>query len=91
MEKDSLRVRASRLFDIPQDFPGGLLHIEMTGDREIFVENHKGILELSENEVILSFGKAGKLHIVGDNLAVTAMNSEEIRLSGKIGNVAFGE
>ena len=52
-------VRASRLFDIPQDIPGGLLHIEMTGDREVFVENHKGILALSENEVILAFGKAG--------------------------------
>ncbi|MBQ6847253.1 MAG: YabP/YqfC family sporulation protein [Oscillospiraceae bacterium] len=90
MEKDSFRVRASRLFDIPQDIPGGLLHIEMTGDREVFVENHKGILELSENEVILSFGKAGKLHIQGSNLAVTAMNPEEIRLSGIIENVAFG-
>lgn len=89
MEKDSFRVRASRLFDIPQDVGGGLLHIEMTEDREVFVGNHRGILELSENLVVLSFGKNGKLRIEGANLSVSAMNSEEIRLSGKISGVSF--
>ena len=90
MEKDSLKLRALRLFDIPQDAPGGLLHVEMTGNREVFVENHKGILEMSENEVVLCFGKGEKLHVTGTDITVSAMNSEEIRLSGRIESVGFG-
>lgn len=89
MPKESIRVRAAELFDIPADTGGGILHIEMSGNREVFVENHKGILELGENEVILNAGK-GTVRVLGQRLCVLAMNPEEIRLSGLIESVSFG-
>lgn len=83
MKKENLYVRAADIFDIPADPVGGLLHVEMTGGREVFVENHKGILELSENEAVLSAdGKT--LRITGDKIAVLAMNTSEVRFSGNI-------
>lgn len=91
MEKENLMMKASRLFDLPGEALGGMLRVELTGNREVFVGNHKGILELSENEVVLSFGKKEKLHILGRNLIVSAMTTEEIRLSGIINTVGFGD
>ena len=91
MEKENLMMKASRLFDLPGEALGGMLRVELTGNREVFVGNHKGILELSENEVVLSFGKKEKLHILGSNLIVSAMTTEEIRLSGIIDSVGFGD
>ena len=91
LEKDSLMMKASRLFDLPGDALGGMLRVELMGNREVFVGNHRGILELSENEVVLNYGKNDKLHILGDNLTVSAMTTEEIRLSGIIGSVSFGD
>lgn len=91
MEKENLMMKASRLFDLPGEALGGMLRVELTGNREVFVGNHKGILELSENEVVLSFGKKEKLHILGRNLIVSAMTTEEIRLSGIIDSVGFGD
>lgn len=88
MAKESIRVRAADMFDIPADTRGGLLHIEMTGNREVFIENHKGILELSENEVLLNGGKK-TVRVVGSGLCVLAMNAEEVRLSGVIESISF--
>ncbi|MBQ4545188.1 MAG: sporulation protein [Oscillospiraceae bacterium] len=88
MQKDSFRVRAADLLDIPADIKGGLLHIEITGKREVFIENHKGILELSENEVTLNAGKE-TVRVLGQKLRVLAMNNNEIRLSGIIESVGF--
>ncbi len=88
MKKESIYARAADIFDIPADPVGGLLHVEMTGDREIFVENHKGILELNDNTAVLSAdGKT--LKIVGDRITVLAMNSGEIRLGGNIHSITL--
>ena len=88
MSKESIRVRAAEMFDIPADTRGGLLHIEMSGNKEVFFENHKGILELSDNEVVLNSGK-GMVRVVGQRLVVLAMNADEIRLSGIIESISF--
>ena len=88
MNREDLHGNAARIFDIPADTRGGLLHIEMTGNREVFVENFKGIKELSENEVIINAGRRD-LRIIGDKLRIAAMNSNELRLFGNIGSISF--
>ena len=88
MPKDSFRVRAAEFFDVPSDIEGGLLHIELKENRAIYIENHKGILELMENEVLLDGGN----HLVrvrGSRLCINAINTCEIRLSGQIESVSF--
>ena len=88
MKKEDIRLRAAELFDIPADTRGGLIHIEMTGNREVYVENHKGILALGEDEIILNAGKQ-TVRIIGKGLRVLAMNSCEIRLSGTVDSINF--
>lgn len=88
MNREAFHSGAARIFDIPADICGGLLHIEMTGNREVFIENFKGISELSENEVIINAGRKN-LRITGDKLRIGAMNSNEMRLFGNIGSISF--
>ena len=88
MNREDFHAGAARIFDIPADTQGGLLHVEMTGNREVFVENFKGIKELSENEVIINAGRRD-LRIIGDKLRIAAMNSNELRLFGNIGSISF--
>ncbi len=88
MQKEGLRERAAGLFDVPADMMAGLLHIEMTGNREFFIENHKGIIELSENEVTINAGKT-VVHVAGQRLTVLSMNSAELRLGGYIESIRF--
>ncbi len=88
MPRENFFVRAADLFDIPADTTGGLLHIEITGNRELLVENHKGIIELGENEILLNIGK-GSLRVLGARLGVLSMNAEAVRISGVIEGVSF--
>ncbi len=87
-KKERLLVRAAELFDLPADAVAGLMHMEITGARDFFIENHKGILEYDETIVILNAGT----HIVqieGQALHLTAMSNAALRLSGTISAIHF--
>ena len=90
MEKKNILQKAFRVFDIPEDIKGGSIHIELCGRNEVFVENHKGILTLSETEVEISAGKES-LRVTGVDLSVLAMNADEVRICGNIESVHFGK
>ena len=35
---------AAELFDLPADVVAGLPHVEVVGNREFYMENHRGII-----------------------------------------------
>ena len=39
-----IRTRMAELFDLPADLVAGLSHLEILGDRQLFLEGHSGIL-----------------------------------------------
>ena len=36
--------RMAELFDLPADVAAGLSHMELLGDRQLFLEGHEGLL-----------------------------------------------
>ncbi|MBQ5778121.1 MAG: YabP/YqfC family sporulation protein, partial [Oscillospiraceae bacterium] len=64
-------------------------HIEIESNREVFFENHKGIISLSEEEVEIN-SPDGCVVVCGSRLKVSAMNSEELRIAGAIDKIEFG-
>lgn len=80
--------RAAHALDIPAEAVAGVSYIEITGTREMLVENHKGILEYTENEIKVNIGK-NVLRITGQCLSVDAMNSNQLKLTGNIEAVEF--
>ncbi len=90
MKKESIFVKTADMFDIPADTKGGLLHIEVSGRREVFIENHKGIVNLCEEEIEVN-SCSGSVCVMGSELRVKAMNSLELAVCGKIEKIEFKE
>ena len=60
----------------------------LSGDSHLLIENHRGILEYSEEKVVLAL-KRGRISISGSKLKLCAMNSAELLISGRIENVEW--
>lgn len=73
----------AELFDLPADVVAGLPHLEMAGDRQLFIEHHEGILSYSDTCVDVNTSR-GVLRIRGTGLNLLAMTAEELRIGGLI-------
>ncbi len=80
--------RAAELFDLPADVIAGVSRVEVTGGREVLVENHGGILEYTEELVKIS-GGAVIIEVRGHGLVLESMSSAELKLRGQIFGVEF--
>ena len=48
---------AAELFDLPADVVAGLPHVEVVGNREFYMENHRGILSYGGEEIAVNAEK----------------------------------
>ena len=78
----------AELFDLPGDVVAGLPHLEMIGQRQLFLEHHTGILSYSEEQIDANT-PAGVLRVTGAGLNLLAMTAEELRIGGRIDAVEW--
>ena len=78
----------AELFDLPADIVAGLPHLEMVGQRQLYLEHHTGLLSYS-TERIDANTTAGVLRVTGRELSLIAMTAEELRIGGRIEAVAW--
>lgn len=74
--------------DLPSDVILELPRITTIGQIHAYIENHKGLLIFSEQELRLKL-KQGQLKITGKNFVLRMMLPEEILLEGTIENISF--
>lgn len=85
---DSLKSHISDILELPKDIILDLPRITMISNIQINVENHKGILEYSDNLVKIK-AKYGFIKIEGLDIFIKSIVNEEIVISGKIHKVEF--
>ena len=73
---------------LPKDSMLGASIITVTGNTDVFVENYKGILEYS-NELILLQGKKCKIELKGKRLNIVYYTNEDMKICGCIDSVRF--
>lgn len=73
---------------LPKDSMLGASIITVTGNTDIFIENYKGILQYS-NELILLQGKNCKIELKGKRLNIVYYTNEDMKISGIIESVCF--
>ena len=78
--------RTAEALDLPGDVLAGLPHIELTGNRELRMENHKAILAYGEEEIRISGGKL-EITVRGRGLELRAMNAGQLFITGAIQGV----
>lgn len=80
--------RAAETLDLPADALAGLPRLELVGDGELRVENHKGILAYGREEIHIS-GGVYLIKIAGQELELRAMTAIELLITGKISQITL--
>jgi len=73
---------------LPKDIMMGRFMLSMTGNREAFIENYKGILEYTDTVILLQT-KQGQVRFEGTNLVIEYYTNEDMKISGHIASVVF--
>lgn len=84
--REGILEKTAAAFDLPRDVIAGLPRLELIGDRQLRMENHKGILSYGRQEICVSGGKM-IVRVRGENLDLKAMNALELLITGEIAAV----
>ena len=73
---------------LPKDTMLGAAIVTITGNREAFIENYKGILEYTTESIVLQ-GKNAKICFEGNSLSIDYYTNEDMKISGKIDTLRY--
>lgn len=69
--------------DLPADAFAGAAKLTLNGRRHLLIENHRGISKYGDREIVIDCGSM-KTHICGDELNLTAMDKNDMLITGRI-------
>lgn len=75
--------RAARGLDLPADGVAGVPHLDLIGDQELRVENHRGILSYGDTQIHVGGGRL-VFRVWGRDLRLRVMNGQELLITGQI-------
>ena len=87
-KKDQLLTEAAEMFDLPADIVAGLPHVELMGNRQFYMERHKGILSYSGETIDINGGKL-LVRVRGQRLELVSMTGGALRIQGEISQVEW--
>lgn len=73
---------------IPEDILCDVPHFTLSDNKELQIENYKGILSYDESEIALK-AKGYKIVITGSGLKITVITDEYIVINGTISALSF--
>ena len=73
----------AQIFSLPADAVAGLPLLALTGDRQLRVEGHRGILAYDPREIHIGGGKV-TIRVRGMGLELKVMNRTELLITGQI-------
>ncbi|WP_297197378.1 YabP/YqfC family sporulation protein [uncultured Flavonifractor sp.] len=85
-KREGLLEKTAEVLDLPGDVVAGLPRLELTGSRELRMENHKGILAYGSQEIHISGGKL-IIKVRGSDLELKAMNASQLLITGDIAGI----
>jgi sporulation protein YqfC len=77
-----------KTLDLPQDLFLGLSNISLSGNREIYISNHRGILNYGQKEMVILL-KDYQFQIKGKNLCIISYTKDELTIQGYIHSMEF--
>ncbi|ABW18790.1 sporulation protein YqfC [Alkaliphilus oremlandii] len=89
MKKNTeIKKTLAEILELPQDIILDLPKITMIGNLQIYIENHKGILEYTNTRIRINT-KNGVLRITGKDMVLKNIITEEIIIIGDIVQIEF--
>ncbi|MEG0874759.1 MAG: YabP/YqfC family sporulation protein [Clostridiales bacterium] len=87
-KKEMFRAAVSQTLDIPSELTCDLPRLVISGNKNVFMENHRGIIHYDPNRLEIAF-RGGKLEIQGDNLILPILKPDALEISGEIFSLNF--
>lgn len=87
-KSDEIKKSLAEILELPKDIILDIPKVTMVGNLQIYIENHKGIIEYSDSRIRINT-KSGVLRIIGKNLLLKNIIVEEIVIVGEIHQVEF--
>lgn len=85
---DEFKSNISDTFELPKDIVMDLPKISVIGNIQLIISNHKGIIEYS-NETIRINTNTGVVKILGSDMYLKTILTEEIIIAGTIEKIEF--
>ncbi len=73
---------------VPKDVIMNIPRMTISGDKEIYIENHKGILEYTSTEIRVSTAM-GVVHVQGEKLVIERIRPEDLVIAGTFSKVEY--
>ena len=86
--KSRLLDKAAEIFDLPGEAAAGQPRVTVTGAVKAHIENHRGLLEYSREQVSVNAGRM-VIRIKGQGLDIAAMSDMELVVTGTVASVEF--
>ncbi|RUT36428.1 sporulation protein YqfC [Paenibacillus zeisoli] len=83
-----LRKWSVDILDLPQDLVFDLPRLTMVGNKQLLIENHRGVLHFSPDQLRLALPE-GSLTVAGSRLVIKAIMPEEILIEGDIAAIQY--
>lgn len=74
--------------DLPRDIVLNLPKITITGDNEIVIENHKGVMAFKDNMIKVNTN-SGIMCIYGNKFEILFMSGSTVNISGKFTSIEY--
>lgn len=81
--KKRLHKLTASWLDMPEDVVFELPRLTLIGDRQLYIENHRGVINFSEDVLRLALSK-GELEINGEQLIIRTIWTDEVFVEGVI-------
>ncbi|MDI3281238.1 MAG: sporulation protein YqfC [Bacillota bacterium] len=86
--KEAISRRLVDALELPRDIALDLPKVTLVGNLQVFVENHRGIIEYRPDEVRINSSR-GEIVIAGSRLAIGTISRAEVVVEGRISGVAL--
>lgn len=88
MHKNKQWQKLAGMLEIPQDIILDLPRITMLGNKQILIENHKGIIEYTPSLVRIKLNQ-GEVMILGYQLTLSNLQIEQILVEGTVEEIKY--
>jgi len=82
-ERGTVVEKLVRALDLPQDIVFSLPKTTLIGDVQVLVENHRGLIKYSPQEIRIRTGR-GELVVTGSRLRIGSILPQELVVDGRI-------
>lgn len=80
--------RLTEGLDLPSEPIPGQPLVELTGERRVLIENHRGVTQYGREKICVKV-KFGQLAIQGCGLELARMTKEQLIISGRIDSITL--